>query len=80
MLIVDAQVHLWNAGNPTSPWHRQADALVARMAPGFAMTPLDGADLYPRIRAAHTIVATTEAALFGNVILRKGVIVLPGAG
>ena len=50
------------------------------MAPGFQMTPLDGAELYPRIRAAHTVVATTEAALFGNVILRKGVIVLPGAG
>jgi L-fucose mutarotase len=35
---------------------------------------MNGADLYPRIRAAHTIVATTESALFANVILRKGVI------
>ena len=26
MLIVDAQIHLWNAGNPTSPWHRQVPA------------------------------------------------------
>ena len=26
MLIVDAQIHLWNAGNPTSPWHRQIPA------------------------------------------------------
>jgi len=71
---------LHNDKTQASPWHRQVDALVARMAPGFQMTPLDGVDLYPRIRAAHTIVATTEAALFGNVILRKGVIVLPGAG
>ena len=29
---------------------------------------------YPRIRAAHTIVATTEAAFFANVILRKGTV------
>jgi L-fucose mutarotase len=36
--------------------------------------PLDAAALYPRIRAAHTIVATTEPALFANLILRKGVI------
>jgi len=61
-------------------FHHAADAAVARLAPGFVMTPLDGVDLYPRIRAAHTIVATTEAALFANVILRKGVVVLPGAG
>src|SRR5499425_301125 len=26
MLIVDAQIHLWNAGKPTSPWHRQIPA------------------------------------------------------
>ena len=26
MLIVDAQIHLWNAGNPTTPWHRQIPA------------------------------------------------------
>ena len=28
MLIVDAQVHLWNAGNPSSPWHRQVPAYL----------------------------------------------------
>ena len=26
MLIVDAQIHLWNAGNPSSPTHRQVPA------------------------------------------------------
>jgi L-fucose mutarotase len=57
-----------------SDFHRALDAACARLAPGFAVTPLKGADLYPRIRAAHTIVATSESALFANVILRKGVI------
>ena len=28
MLIVDAQIHLWNAGNPASPWHRQIPAYL----------------------------------------------------
>ena len=28
MLIVDAQIHLWNAGNPTSTWHRQIPAYL----------------------------------------------------
>lgn len=54
--------------------HHAIDALCARLAPGVAVTPLSGEALYPRIRAAHTIVATGEMALFANVILRKGVI------
>ncbi|EEW25170.1 RbsD/FucU family protein [Rhodobacter ferrooxidans] len=57
--------------------HAAIDATCARLAPGFAVVPLAGADLYPRIRAAHTIVATSERALFANVILRKGVITAP---
>lgn len=60
--------------------HRQIDALVARMVPGIAVQPLSGADLYPRLRACHTLVATSENALFANVILRKGVISAPGPG
>jgi L-fucose mutarotase len=54
--------------------HSQIDALFARMAPGMQAVPLSGEALYPRIRAAHAIVATSELALFANVILRKGVI------
>ena len=62
-----------------SPFHRQIDAVVMAAAPGHRVTPLSGADLYPRIRAAHTIIASGEMELFANVILRKGVIAAPGA-
>jgi L-fucose mutarotase len=54
--------------------HHQIDATCRSRAPTHSVQPLSGADLYPRIRAAHTIVATSETALFANVILRKGVI------
>lgn len=54
--------------------HRQIDALLAGMAPGMQIVALSGEALYPRIRGAHAIVATSEMALFANVILRKGVI------
>ena len=54
--------------------HRQIDALCARMVPDLAVVPLSGEALYPRLRAAHAVVATSETALFANVILRKGVI------
>lgn len=54
--------------------HAQIDALFARMAPGMTVAALSGEALYPRIRGAHAIVATSEMALFANVILRKGII------
>ena len=54
--------------------HHEIDALCQARAPYHTVHALAGADLYPRIRAAHTIVATSETALFANVILRKGVI------
>lgn len=54
--------------------HTRIDALFARKAPGMRVAALSGEALYARIRAAHAIVATSEMALFANVILRKGVI------
>ncbi len=67
-----------NSAGLSGPIHARIDALCN--AHGHQVTPLDGAALYPRIRAAHSIVATSETALFANVILRKGVITAPGAG
>lgn len=63
-----------NDPDQRGPIHDQIDATCARLAPDHPVQPLAGADLYPRIRGAHTIVATSEMALFANVILRKGVI------
>jgi L-fucose mutarotase len=63
-------------GNPAlrAPIHDQIERVCARMVPNFQVEPLGATDLYPRIRAAHTIVATSEPEFFANVILRKGVI------
>lgn len=54
--------------------HDRIDAVCAERAPGVTVMALPGTQLYPRIRAAHTIVATGETELFANVILRKGVV------
>lgn len=62
-----------------APIHAEIETVVARRHPGFAVKAMAGEDLYPRIRAAHTVVATSEPQPYANVILRKGVI-LPEAG
>ncbi len=49
--------------------HHQIDALLQNG--GRAAVPLAGDALYLRIRSAYAIVATSEPALFANVILRK---------
>jgi L-fucose mutarotase len=36
--------------------------------------PLVGKPFYDRVRAAHTVVATSEPRLYANMIIRKGVI------
>jgi L-fucose mutarotase len=36
-----------------------------------------GEALYPRVRAAYAIIATSETALFANVILRKAALASP---
>jgi L-fucose mutarotase len=51
--------------------HHALDDLAATSAQGFSMTPLAGEQLYPRIRSAYAIIATSEPELFANVILRK---------
>lgn len=50
--------------------HEIANACAASQQ-SFVLTPLAGADLYSRIKAAYAIIATSEAALYANVILRK---------
>lgn len=54
--------------------HDRIDATCRRRRPEFPVAALSGDELYPRIRDAHTIVASSEPALFANVILRKGVV------
>ena len=56
------------------PVHREIIDCCARHEPERAVVPLVGADFYNRVRAAHTLVQTSEARLYANVILRKGVI------
>ena len=56
------------------PIHHEMIAVCERRAPGHRLVPLPGDAFYDRIKAAHTVVATSEPSLYGNMIIRKGVI------
>ena len=57
-----------------NPVHQAMVETCAKHEPKHRVIPLLGPDFYPRVMAAHTVVQTSEPALHGNIILRKGVI------
>lgn len=54
--------------------HREFEAVVAKHEPGLHVVPLSGDAFYERVKSAYAIIATGERRLYGNIILRKGVI------
>ena len=56
------------------PIHAAFGAVVEAHAPGTRIFPLKGAAFYDRVKAAHAIIATSESSLYGNIVLRKGVV------
>ncbi|MFN3844526.1 MAG: RbsD/FucU family protein [Paracoccaceae bacterium] len=65
---------LFNDPEQMGSIHHEVEVTCGRLKPGYTVQALPGNSLYPRIRAAHTIVATSETSLYANIILRKGVI------
>jgi L-fucose mutarotase len=56
------------------PVHAEMIEVCARHVPGGHVVPLLPADFYERVKQAHALVQTSEPRLYGNIILRKGVI------
>ena len=56
------------------PVHLEMIAVCEKRAPGHRLIPLVGNQFYGRVRQAHAVVATPEPRLYGNMIIRKGVI------
>jgi L-fucose mutarotase len=56
------------------PVHEEMVTVCRRWEPDRIVLPLAPADFYQRVRTAHAVVQTSEARLYGNIILRKGVV------
>ena len=54
--------------------HLDFQHLVSSHEPKISLVPLRGQTFYDRVKGAFAIVASSEAALYGNIVLRKGVI------
>ncbi len=48
--------------------------VVKKWEPNRHISVLVGDDFYARVKGCYAIVATSEARLYGNIVLRKGVV------
>jgi L-fucose mutarotase len=56
------------------PIFKEFDATVAKHEPKQKVHVLVGADFYNKVKNAFALIATTERRLYGNIVLKKGVI------
>ncbi len=56
------------------PVFEEFEKTIRKWEPKCHVTTLVGLDFYNRVKACYAIIASSEARLYGNIILRKGVI------
>ena len=54
--------------------HQNFQSIVKTHEPNIPVATLKGEEFYSRVRACYAIIASSEPALYGNIILRKGVV------
>ena len=54
--------------------HKDFDRIVKKHEPGMKLTLLERFAFYERVHGAYAIVQTGERRLYGNVLLKKGII------
>jgi len=54
--------------------HQEIDKRIQAHYPDLTVPTDNGAQIYDRVKRCHTIVATSEHALYANIVLRKGVV------
>jgi len=50
------------------------EAIIKKHEPAMSLSVVKKPDFYPRANKAYAIVQTSEARLYGNIVLKKGVI------
>ena len=60
--------------NRKEPIFAEFADIIARFEPKQSITALVGADFYNRVKNCYAIVASGERRLYGNIVLKKGVV------
>ncbi|MEO6012852.1 MAG: RbsD/FucU domain-containing protein [Devosia sp.] len=63
-------------GDPakTEETHRDYDALVKKHEPGMKLSLIERFAFYERVHGAYAVVQSGERRLYGNILLKKGII------
>ena len=56
------------------PVHEDFAAVLAKYEPKQRLVALVGQDFYARVKACYAVVASGEPRLYGNIVVKKGVI------
>ncbi len=64
----------YNDAKRMEPVFEEFEKIVLKWEPKHHITTLVGADFYNRVKGCYAIVASSEPRLYGNIVLRKGVI------
>jgi L-fucose mutarotase len=56
------------------PIFAEFETIVTKHEPARHVTTLVGADFYNRVKGCYAIIASSEARLYGNIVLKKGVV------
>ena len=74
--VDEAAISMAVVGDPSAepPIFGEFKALLARHEPGQGFSTIERFAFYDRARKAAAVIQTGEARLYGNIILKKGVI------
>jgi len=61
-------------GGAEAEIHGEFDAIVRKHEPGMKLTLLERFAFYERVHGAYAVVQTGERRLYGNILLKKGII------
>lgn len=74
--VDDAAFCMQVVGNPTQrePVMDAFEAILKKHEPGMGLASLERFAFYDRVKQAYAIVQTGERRLYGNIVLKKGII------
>ncbi len=74
--VDEAAICMQVVGDPTrrEPVMDEFEAIIKRHEPRMGLSSLERFAFYERVKAGYAIVQTGESRLYGNVLLKKGVI------